>query len=39
MQERVIIDKLAKGVSQNGYTFENEISQQVKQGQLKDKSL
>ena len=39
MRDRVVIDKLAKGVSKNGFTFEQEISQQVKAGQLNDESL
>lgn len=39
MRDRVVIDKLAKGVSKNGYSFEQEICQQVCSGKLKDESL
>ena len=40
MRDRAIIDKLAKKVSQLGYTFEDEIRHQVvEEGSLKDESL
>ena len=39
MRDRVIIDKLAKGVSQTGFTFERDIIDQVKSGKLKDATL
>ena len=39
MRDRVIIDKLAKGVSQTGFAFERDIIDQVKSGRLKDATL
>lgn len=39
IRDRVIVDKLAKGVSQHGLTYEAEVREQITSGRLKDISL
>ena len=39
MRDRVVIDKLAKGVSENGLPFERELIEKVVSGKLIDDTL
>ena len=39
LRDRLVIDKLAKGVSKHGFPYEDEVKLMIEEGKLQDRTL